>query len=126
MSEKSMRAILKQLCSFLAIYAIALQAVLGVWAGAAQAAAATDPLSVLCRTAADGATLPERAPSSHGFDCICGAACTHMSTAALPGVTPAPPFMRVTAATRDSARIEAERAIVLHCCAQPRAPPVGV
>src|SRR5262245_19683953 len=78
-----LRRILKRVPGLVAVYAIALQAVLGVWAGPLSAAQASDPLAILCSGAAVVSALPDQPGSSHRTDCACGVTCTHMSMGAL-------------------------------------------
>lgn len=126
MRQKNMRMILKRFFGLLAIYAIALQAVLGVWAGAANAAQGFDPLAVLCGTASADPASPDRQPSSHRTDCVCGSACTHASMGALAEAPPHLSLLRFAVAVGAILPVEAERGVVWRGSAQARAPPVGV
>ena len=121
-----MRAILKQFLGLLAVYVIALQAVLGVWAGAAYAGVSVDPQAILCRTVSDSPAAPDNAPNSHRVDCVCASACPHMSMATLVDVTPLPSSPSLAVAIRSPVLVEAERVAAWHGFAQARAPPIDV
>jgi hypothetical protein len=125
-----MRAMLKQFLGLLAVYVIALQAVLGVWAAAAQAGASADPsshiMAILCRTASDGPSAPENAPTSHRVDCVCASACSPMPIAALEDAASLPSSPTVAVAIRPPVLVDAGTVVAWHISAQPRAPPIAV
>lgn len=122
----TLRRMLKRALGLVAVYAIALQAVLGVWAGPLSAAQASDPLAILCSGAAADSASPGDPASSHRADCACGMTCTHMAMGALAagaaGLSVADPVLVARVRESGVAAPLSHR----HGLAQPRAPPMRV
>jgi hypothetical protein len=122
------RAIMRRLVCLAAIYAIAVQALLGAWLGAANAAPAAASAPVMLCGAALGGAGPDPTQSGHMPDCPCMALCAIGASAALPppdaGIAPGARVVhaiRFTIAAAQVAHVASD-----HALAEPRGPPIDV